>query len=221
MSCKERKMSHIILNTSTPRHLFHCSVFDDNPNVFKNEILPFYVFRGKSMTQTDLANIFLLIISRSDHETREYLGSAYKPMRDTELIPWLQCYFHSCLPAFSYSAETMQASLVHECRRSSQGLSHSTHATGRWNKLWSWDGRFSRRVSLVSRDYPRMRLLCVSAFFLFAVNFCSASWINVFVLFVWCSMLSSELKFYSFFQDLADGYYSYIITWIFSYLSIL
>lgn len=126
------------------------------------------------MSRTDLVKIFywwFLIVC----ETRKYLGSTYKLIHDTELMQWLLYYFYTCLPAFCYSTETMQASLVHQCRRSSQGLSYPTYATSRWNKLWSWDGRFSPRVSFVSRDYPRMWLLCISALFLSTVKLCSAS----------------------------------------------
>lgn len=57
----------------------------------------------------------------------------------------------SGLPACCYSAEAVSAPVVHERRRRPQGLSHTAHAAGRWDKLWSWDGRFPHRVSLVSR----------------------------------------------------------------------
>lgn len=129
-------------------------------------------------------DVFGLIISSSGRETMEYGRSMYTLMVYTELIWWLSCLFYSCLSAFCYLAEAMQAALVHECRRSSQGLSHSAHATGRWDTLWSWDGRFPRRVSHELRDYPRKWLLCVLALFMIC-QLLLCQWINV-AMFVWC-----------------------------------
>lgn len=91
------------------------------------------------------------------------------------------------------SAETVPAPVVHQCRRRPQGLSHAAHAAGRRDELWAWDGRFSQRVSLVSR-VSGMNLCSASSqhFPWFAVNRCSASYFIA--MFVGYRILATELN---------------------------
>lgn len=95
-------------------------------------------------------------------------------------------------PAFCFSAETVPAPLVHGGRRCSPRLPHPAHAPGRWNELWSWDGRFSWRVSFEPKDRSGMWLHFNILHYLAAGPHPVTSG-HVVAMFVWWSTLSSEL----------------------------